>query len=192
MRSDVRSRAGFLASSVLILGIAIAASVAIGGGTRAELILHFVLAGSFALIARAAFDFGLPAFFAAPVGVALAILAAIFLLQGLTDVTQSEALGRLAYGRLGQLPEKALGYVFLGWCAVLAACASQGRLRLFGIAALAAVFAAEIYTAIAPAFGATPSGLAKLLYVPVFVWLLLESRVRVTPERVGPASGSAI
>jgi hypothetical protein len=170
--TDMRSPRGFIGSLILLLGAPLAAFAGIAFGGGAEIIIHLALGASFVLTALSVFDFNAPAWIARAAGMAIAVLAGIFLLQGASELLRSPPLSQIAYGFLGQRLEKILGYAFLAWCFALIVADSKGGTRAFGAAALLAVFCAELY----PYLGGTAPELLKLLYLPLFFWLLLESR----------------
>jgi hypothetical protein len=164
------------AGSILLLAsvpVALAAEVLVGAGASA--IFHLALGFSFGLFAWGAGDFRLPTWLWLPCMAGVGVLALVFLLQGLADVTASAALADLAYASLGQRLERGLGYVFLAWCAGILVWGSAGRARIFGIAALTLIIGIELHAVAAPWFGLTANGALKLLYLPLFAWLLLES-----------------
>jgi hypothetical protein len=163
----MRSPRGVAAALILLLGVALAFITAVVFGGNAENVLHLAMAATFFLFAFAVFDFKLPAWINWAACAATAALAAIFLLQGVSDLMHSASLQHLAYEVLGQRLEKLLGYAFLLWCAAMLFRDSAGSTKVVGIAALAAILAVETFGAI---------GAWKLVYLPLFVWLLLESR----------------
>jgi hypothetical protein len=172
----MQSWRGFLGSAVLLLGVPAALVLAIlFGGRGASETIHAVLGLSFLLLAICTFDFRLPRWMVWPAFAGIGILGLIFLLQGISEVTHSAALSQVAYGILGQSLEKVLGYVFLLWALTVLLMASHGRTRPLGFAAFAIVVAGEIYSAIVTAGGGEPSQGLKLFYLPIFLWLLLES-----------------
>ncbi len=168
----MRSKTGFYGSIVLVLGvpIALASAIALNGAGASE-IIHIALAASFFLFAAAVFDFPLARVrgwgFAAGIG----ILAVIFLLQALADLTHSPEIGNVAYGVLGQSLEKWLGYLFIVWCAAVWFFHGRGVLRLLGLAALLLVLGAEIYGYAVLASGEAPPQALKFLYLPLIAWV---------------------
>ncbi|MEX0852174.1 MAG: hypothetical protein WD036_02670 [Bauldia sp.] len=172
---SMRSPRGFAAAIVLLSGVALAAfAVALGHG--AEAIVHLALGASFLLIAPAVFDFRLPTWLTWAAGAAIGGLAVVFLLQGASDLTGFVPLTHLAYDILGQRLEKVLGYAFLLWCVAVVLIDSDGNTKRFGIVVVAAVLGVEIYAYAIAYLGGAAAGILKLLYLPLFVWLLLESR----------------
>jgi hypothetical protein len=164
--------------------MALIAEIAFGDG--AENVIHMTLAATFLLLALAVFDFRLPTWINWAACAAAGTLAAIFLLQGASDLTHSAPLQYLAYHALGQRVEKVLGYAFLCWCAAMLFTDSTGKRQAFGIAILVAIFFMEIYTMITVYGGAEAPGVLKLFYLPLFIWLLLEGKHLRHPCEVAP------
>ena len=96
------------------------------------------------------------------------------LLQGIADIVRWPPLSAFAYGILGQLLERFLGYVFIAWCIAVVLRDSAGWTRIVGIVALLILMSVEIYHSAVSIGGGTPDTTLKLLYVLVFGWLLLE------------------
>ena len=174
-QADMRSPRGFASSLILLFGVLLAAITALVIGNGADAIVHLTLGTSFLLIAFAVFDFKLPVWVALVACAATGVLAIVFLLQGASDITHSAALTHLAYDLLGQRLEKMLGYVFLLWCLVLFLMDSEGKTKVFGAIVIVAVFSLEIYSYGMIYLGGVAAATLKLLYIPLFVWLLLES-----------------
>ena len=152
--------------------LALASSIVLGSG--AELIIHIALGLSFALIAFAVFDFRLPQAVQFVAFAAIGALAALFSLQAVSEVVP--ALRHLAYDVLGQRLEKSLGYAFLLWCACVLGFDSKGVVHIVGAVVFIAVAGTEICAYTLTQSGVPPPQTLKLLYLPLFVWLLLESR----------------
>ena len=161
----MRSRRGVVAALILLSGVALAFITGIVFGGGADNVLHLAMAASFLLLAFAVFDFRLPAWINLAACAATAALATIFLLQGVSDLMHSASLQHLAYEVLGQRAELLLGYAFLLWCAAMLFWDSAGTTRVLGIVALAAILVIEV---------GQGSGVLKLFYLPLFIWLLLE------------------
>jgi hypothetical protein len=172
----MRSPRGLAGSIVVIAGIVFGLGAGIVFNAGATEILHVALGIGFLLFAIAVFDFRLPRVINWIACIGIGALALIFLLQGVAEISKSAELAQLAYGILGQRLEKALGYLFLGWCLAVVLRDSAGGTRALGIAALLVVMAVEIYGSIGAMTGLPVNEALKLLYVPVFVWLALESR----------------
>jgi len=172
-RLRARSPRGAAGAVVLLAAVPLALASSIAFGRGAELIIHVALGLSFALIAFAVFDFRLPRALQFAAFAAIVTLAALFSLQAVSEVTP--ALRHVAYDVLGQRLEKSLGYVFLLWCACVLVFDSKGVVRIVGALVFVAVAGAEIYAFTLSRSGVAPPQALKLLYLPLFVWLLLES-----------------
>lgn len=170
----MRSPRGVVAALILLLGVALALITAIAFGDGAENVIHLALAASFLLLAFAVFDFRLPAWINLAACATTGALAAIFLLQGASDLMHSASLRHLAYDVLGQRVEKMLGYAFLLWCVAMLFRDSTGRTKALGVVVLVTIFSLEIYSIGMAYVGGEAPGVLKLFYLPLFVWLLLE------------------
>jgi hypothetical protein len=170
----VTSPRTFAGAIILLLGVPIGFASSILFDAGASAILHIVLGACFLLIASAVFDFRLPPWMNWTGGVGIAAAGVVFLLQGISDIIHSQPFANFAYGVLGQYLEKALGYAFILWCIALVFFDSRGRPRLAGFAALALLIVVEIYSYAVVFSGGVPSEAVKLLYLPLFIWLMLE------------------
>lgn len=144
----------------------------------AEAVIHVLLATGFALISSSASDFGTPRWVNWIARAATGVLAAILFLQGVSELIQNDSLTNLVYQVLGQRLETWLMYAFLLWCATILLVASEGRTRLFGVAALSFAICTQAYSYLLSYLGtsldAQSQGM-KALYLLLFVWILLES-----------------
>jgi hypothetical protein len=184
----MRSSRGFAGSLIPLIGVVAAIADLLAGGGEAELIIHVSLGASFLLLAMAVRDFALPFWMNVAAGVAFAVFGAIFLLQALSDLTQLPQVTYVAFDLLGQRLERVLGYLFLLWCFAVLALDCRGRARLLGAIVLAIVFAAEAYGFALSVAGHAAPGVLKLLYLPVFAWLLVVSATRRDAAMAGAES----
>jgi hypothetical protein len=140
--------------------------------------IHWVLAAGALLLALAVFDFGkLPQWLNWLGCLLLGTEAAIFFLQGLSDLLQNDALAYVAYQVLGQGLEVWLPRLFfLFWGGALLFLDSQGKTRIFGFGALPIFIAAEVVRLSLSYLGASPNELLKVVILLPIVWLLLESK----------------
>src|SRR5262245_39611621 len=102
--TSVRSRAGALGSLTVLLTLPLTVLGATLLGISDQITVHVLLATGVYLIAVAAWDFGLPRWFAAAGAAVAGGTATIFLLQALAEITQSTSLASFAYDVLGQAP----------------------------------------------------------------------------------------
>jgi hypothetical protein len=179
----MRSSRGFFAAFVLLLGIPISLLGQVVFGIDVEITLHFVFALTAGLVALAVFDFKLPARITWMGCVSSGALAAIFLLQGVSQLIPNDALFYLAYQVLGQRLETALIDVLILWFVALLLGDSQGKTRMFGCVAVSIVVCFELYRYDLAYLGAEPAGILKLILLLPFVWLLLESKKKVVLGR---------
>jgi hypothetical protein len=157
-------------------------------GTGVEAVIHGALALGSALMSCAVFDFKTPRW-ATWMGAASAgALAAVFFLQGLSEVTHDEALTCFAYRALGQWLEGWLVDLFMAWCVVVLVVDRQATRRIAGVIAMATVAGAKAYS-LGLAYQGTSldaeAPILKALWLLPFVWILLEStvgRARAVPR----------
>ena len=177
----MRSTKGFCASIVLLLALPVTALYAVLFGDGAEAVIHGMLAVGSALMSLSVFDFKTPKWMAWLGSGSMGLLAAVFLLQGASELLPSESLAHLAYRVAGQGLEGFLGDLFLAWCVAVLALDGQPKTRILGVVCVAAAFAVRICS-----YGLAWRGtsldaqapLAKVLLLTPFVWLLFESRTR--------------
>lgn len=171
-RNVVKSARGFFAAIVFLLALPVAALCQLVVGRGAEPTMHFMLALGSGLLAASVANFRTPRFAAWLGRLCVGALAAIFLVQGASELVHNTALTNLAFQTLGQRLESWLVSGFLLWCVAVLVVDSHGKTRLFGLLAVAITASARVYAA---SVEATAPQL-KLLYLMPFVWLLLESK----------------
>jgi hypothetical protein len=173
---SMRSPRGFFAALVLLCAIPVSLLGQAALGIEFEITFHFLLALTAGLVAFAVFDFGLPAWSTWLGSLSAGTVATIFLLQGVARLIPSDALFTLAYQVLGGPLESALVDVLMLWFVALVLRGSQGKTRLFGVAALSIFGCFELYRYGLAFFGTEPAGILKLTLLLPFIWLLLESK----------------
>jgi hypothetical protein len=178
----MRSPRGFLAAIAFLLAIPIALPFQIIFGNGAETIIHLVCGVGFALSSLAVFDFKLPRWITWIGFVSTSASAFIFLLQGVSDLIQNDALHYLAFQVLGQGLERWLIDLFIFWFVAMLLIDSQGTTRVFGIVAMSIVVFLEVYTYSLSLLGGAAAGSLKLVYFLAFVWFLFESRKKIPLE----------
>jgi len=180
----VRSPRGVLAASVCLLGVPIALLFQLIVGSGAEIVLHIVLGVGFLLTAFAVFDFAPPRWLPWVGCLSIGALGITFLLQGISQLLHIDWLTYLAFQILGQQVEAWSGDVFLVWCSATVLLMSHGKVKLFGIGAMAVAVSAEIYSNGVRYLGSGAGGVSPLLKLTLllpFVWLLLESSKKIPP-----------
>jgi hypothetical protein len=174
----VRSKSGFFAALAFLLAAPAALLVQMLFGSGAETVIHFMCGLGFALSAFAVFDFTLPGWINGIGFVANSLSAVIWLLQGLSNLVQNNALNSLAFRVLGQRPESWAIDLFILWLVALLFVDSQGKTRLFGLVVMSLVVIMEIYRYGLSFLGGSAPESLKLLYLLAIVWFLLESLKR--------------
>ena len=157
--------------------------MAVGGG--AEVVIHLVLGAGAALMAVAVFDFHTARWIAWTGFLSLKVLAVIFLLQALSELTGNASLTHFAYQVLGQRWEALAGDLFVIWCIAVLYLDSRGWTEKVGAVALALVVLMRGYAFYLSSRGTslnTEAPALKLLALLPFVWLLLEARQATLPR----------
>jgi hypothetical protein len=174
--SRMRSPRAFFAALALLFAIPLSLLGQVALGIEFEITFHFLLALTAGLIALAVFDFKLPNWITWLGSLSAGAVATIFLLQGVSLLIPSDALFTLAYQVLGGPLEAALVDGLMLWFVALLLRGSQGKTRLFGIAAVSIFGCFELYRYGLAFIGAEPAGILKLTLLLPFIWLLLESK----------------
>jgi hypothetical protein len=178
----VRSRRGILAASVCLLAVPVAFLFQLIVGSGAEIVLHLVGGVGCLLTAFAVFDFEPPRWLPWVGCLSIGAFGATFLLQGISQLVHIDWLTYLAFQILGQQVEALSVDVFLVWCGATVLLMSHGKVKLFGIGAVAVAVCAEIYSYGVRYFGSGAGGVSPLLKLTLllpFVWLLLESSKKI-------------
>jgi len=133
----------------------------------------------------AVFDFNTPRWATWMGSASTGVLAAVFFLQGVSEVTHDEALTYIAYQVVGQRLEGWLVDLFMAWCVVVLVFDRQAARRIPGIVAMATVACAKAYS-LGLAYQGTSldaeAPILKVLWLMPFVWILLESTTHIVPE----------
>jgi hypothetical protein len=173
--SSLGSLPGVLGAIVVLLAVPLAV---LGEGLFAigsQITVHLLLAMGVVLVSFSAFHFGIPRWLAWAGYLVASALGAIFLLQGLAELTQSAPLAWLAFQVLGQSLERALPDLLIVWFAGVLLLDSRGKTRLFGWLALSIAASFEIGRSIPGlTIDADIPGLRALFLLP-FVWFAFEA-----------------
>jgi hypothetical protein len=178
----VRSPRGVLAASVCLLAVPVALLVQLMVGSGAELVLHLVGGVGCLLTAFAVFDFKPPRWLPWIGCLSIGAFGATFLLQGISQLLHIDWLTYLAFQILGQQVEGLSADIFLLWCSATVLLMSHGKVKLFGIGAMAVAVSAEIYSNGVRYLGSGAGGVSPLLKLTLllpFAWLLLESSKKI-------------
>ena len=173
----MRSRRALLASAVIVGSYPLALGVQQLFGGGADTVVHLVTGAGFVLFATSVFDFDLPRWVNVLGAAAAGVFGAIFVLQGVSDLSHIEGLRVLAFDVLGHHLERLLPDVVYLWCLALLLLASSGKSRILGWVVMVVVVGAELASLAALLFSFTMPNLKVTLLLP-FVWLLFESAER--------------
>ena len=185
----MRSTWAVAAAITMLLSLPLAVASQALGANAPNVVVHVVLSIGMLLLARAAFDFGLPRWIEVIGAVSAGLFAVVFFVQALSSLfPQNAALDDLAYGMLGNWPEHVLVLGIDVWFLGLLLLGTQGRSRLIGWA-LIPIFTAYHLISVAGAILAinVPSLGALALLIP-FVWLLIEGAKRGSHGALGAAA----
>jgi hypothetical protein len=174
--SGMRSPRGYLGSIVLVLALPLAVLTQVLLGSGSSLAMHVMLTVGCTLIALSAFDFGTPRWVAWVGRAAAGAFAAIFVLQGASELMRNDVFSHFALQVLGNWPERVLTTLFIFWLVGVLLSASQGKTRILGFFVMAVVVGVNAYNYVLLYLGEPPALTA--VYLLPFVWLLLESRKR--------------
>ena len=175
----MRSPRGFAASVVFLLMLPLAFVYLAVVGAGIDIAMHAALALGSALMAFAVFDFKTARWIAWIGASSIGVLAAIFTLQGVSDVVQTAPLRYLVFQVLGQRVEGWLVDVFLLWCLAVLLLDSHGKTKVLGVIAMAIAVCVEAYANGLAFLGTSLNVEAPALKVLVllpFAWLLFESK----------------
>ena len=170
----MRSRTGIVASLLILLAFPAAIIFNVTTGGSPETIVHFMVGVGFVLFALAVFKFALPRWLNVVGAAAAAAFGSIFILQGVSEVLDSEALRGIAFGVLGHEIERILPDAVFLWFIGLLLAATTGRTRIVGWIVMPIVVGLEVATAAGVLLGIDVPTQKLIFFVP-FVWLLIES-----------------
>jgi hypothetical protein len=170
----MKSAAGIAGALAILLGLPLAVVANTLTGVEPEPVLHFVIGTGFVLFAISVFAFDLPRWLNWVGALSAAAFGGIFLLQGVSDIVNSEALAGIAFGPLGHEIERVLPDVIFLWFVGLLLGASHGKTRIVGWIVMPIVVAIEVAALAAVVLGiGFPT--IKILFLLPFVWYLIEA-----------------
>jgi len=178
----MKSPRGFAAAVVLLLTIPIAALYQMLVGDRAETVVHAGLALGSALLSLAVFDFRTARWVTWIGSASTGALAAIFLLQAVSELMQNHSLTYLAFQVFGQWLEGSLIDLFTFWCVAMLLIDSGGKTRILGFVAMSIAAGVKVYSYVLTYLGSSMNAQApalKLLYLLPFAWLVFETTKRL-------------
>jgi hypothetical protein len=189
----MRSRRAFVGAAMIVLSYPAAIAVALLFGSGGDTVIHFVMGGGFVIFATSVFDFDVPHWVNVTGAAAAGAFGAIFLLQGISDVTHLEGVRYVAFDVLGHQVERLLPDVVFLWFVALLLGASWGRSRILGWAVMVIVVGLEIASLVGLLFGVSMATTLVGIFLS-FVWLLFESAKQQPasslPARAEAATGS--
>jgi hypothetical protein len=187
----LRSTWAVAAAVTILLSVPLAvASQALGENTP-QVVVHVVLTIGILLFVRAIFDFGLPRWINVIGALSAGLFAVIFLLQALSSLfPQNTALDEIAFGLLGNWPERVLALGVYAWFFGLLLLGSEGRTRLIGWVIVPIVTAYHLISAAGALLAINVPSLGVISLLLPFVWLLIEGAKRSAPEALGAATAA--
>jgi hypothetical protein len=188
----MRSIRGLVAAATILLSYLAAIAVELLFGSGGDTVIHLAMGTGFVIFATSVFDFGLPRWVNIIGATAAGAFGAIFLLQGVSDLTHLEGLRYVAFDVLGHRVERLLPDVVYLWFVALLLGASQGKSRILGWAVMLTVVGLEIASPISLLLGSSMQGVPPIVVVLLpFVWLLFESAKRQPTRSIAPRAEAA-
>lgn len=194
----MKSKLAFWSGVIFVAALPLAIVLQITVGANAEAVVHFAFAAGCGLLVGTAWDHAgfrrdiestasanadatcIRRPLIGSVGIAVsALLGVTFLLQGISNCIENDQLHLIAFGILGQWPERVLVDAVVLWLAAIWFYGSRGKLRIFGLITFAACAAVELYNIYLNFHGTAihiELPILKIVFLTPFVWLLLESR----------------
>ena len=183
----MRSIWAVAAALAILLSLPLAVASQALGQNAPDIVVHLALGIGMLLFVKAAFDFGLPRWISVIGAVSAALFAVVFLLQALSSLfPDNAALDDVAYGLLGNWPERALVLGIDVWFLGLLLLGTEGRTRLIGWIIVPLLTAYHLISAAGAVLAIAVPSLGALGLLPPFVWLLIEGAKRTTPVASGP------
>jgi len=175
----MKSPRGFAATILFLSALPLALLCQSLVGRGGETAIHFSFALGSGLLSSAISDFRTPIWATWMGRLSIGLLAIIFALQGISELTRNDLLTRVAFQGLGQNLEGWLLTGFLLWCMMTILFDGHGMIRPLGLIAVSLAAAVRAYASVLQLIGESLEATApvlKLLYLMPFVWLLAESR----------------
>ena len=186
-RAMRRSTWAVAAAVAILLSPPLALASQILGENAPQVVVHTVLTIGMLLFVRAVFDFGLPSWINVIGAISAGLFAMIFLLQAVSSLfPQDAALDDVAFGLLGNWPERILGLGIYAWFWGLLLLGTEGRTRLIGWVIVPLATAYHLISAAGDLLAITVPSLGVIALLLPFVWLLIEGAKRSAPEAVRP------
>jgi hypothetical protein len=182
----MRSVRAVAAALTMLLSLPLAIASQALGENAPQVVVHSVLTIGMLLFVRAVFDFGLPRWINVVGALSAALFAVVFLLQAVSSLfPQNASLDDLAFGLLGNWPERVLGLGIDAWFVGLLLLGTEGRTRLIGWVIVPFVTAYNLISAAGDLLAISVPSLGVLSLLLPFVWLLIEGAKRGAPAGLG-------
>ena len=190
----MRSIWAVAAALTMLLSLPLAVASQALGKNAPEIVVHVVLGTGMLFLVRAVVDFGWPRWINVIGALSAGAFAVIFLLQAVSRLfPEIAALDDVAFGLLGNWPERLLVLGIDVWFMGLLLLGTQGRTRLIGWAVIPILTAYHLISAVGAILAiSVPSFGVFSLLIP-FVWLLIEgAKGRGAPVGIGPEESSEV
>jgi hypothetical protein len=187
----MRSIRGLVAAATILLSYLAALAVELLFGSGGDTVVHLVMGTGFLIFATSVFDFGLPRWINIIGTTAAGAFGAIFLMQGVSDLTHLEGLRYVAFDVLGHQLERLLPDVVYLWFFALLLGSSQGKSRILGWVVMLIVVGLEIAALVSFLLDAPLPRVALVSLLLPFVWLLFESAKRKPTRSIAPRAEAA-
>jgi len=175
----MRSIWAVAAALTLLLTLPLAVASQALGANAPEVVVHVVLGTGMLLLARAVFDFGLPRWINVIGALSAGAFAAVFLLQAVSRLfPDNAALDDVAFGLLGNWPERVLTLGIDVWLLGLLLLGTEGRTRLIGWALIPISTAYHLISLAGAILAISVPNLGVFALLIPFIWLLIEGAKR--------------
>jgi hypothetical protein len=175
----MRSSWAVAAAITMLLALPLAIASQALGENAPDIVVHVVLGIGMLLFARAIFDFGLPGWINGIGAVSAALFAAVFLLQALSSLfPENDALDEIAFGVLGNWPERVLVLGIDVWFLGLLLLGTDGRSRLVGWVLIPILTAYHLISLAGASLSISVPNLGVFSLLIPFIWLLVEGAKR--------------
>ena len=181
------------AALTMLLSLPLAVASQALGENAPEIVVHVVLGTGMLLFVRAVFDFGLPRWINVIGALSAGAFAVVFLLQAVSRLfPESAALDDVAFGLLGNWPERLLVLGIDVWFVGLLLLGTQGTTRLIGWALIPILTAYHLISAAGAILAISVPSFGAFSFLIPFVWLLIEgAKRRGAPGTLGPRPPAA-
>jgi hypothetical protein len=183
----MRSIWAVAAALTVLLTLPLAVASQALGANAPEVVVHVVLGTGMLLLARAVFDFGLPRWINVIGALSAGAFAAVFLLQAVSRLfPDNAALDDVAFGLLGNWPERVLTLGIDVWLLGLLLLGTEGRTRLIGWALIPISTAYHLISLAGAILAISVPNLGVFALLIPFIWLLIEgAKRRGAPRTLG-------